>query len=195
MPEQRILELGDPTLSEKSTAVMEEHSMRGIWFLLALAILFGAPVAFGEDVGTSPIAGAWKVVQIDVISERGENSYPDPAPGLVIFGERHYSMVWMLLTEAPEAFEEIWKPTDEEKAAAFSSIIVNSGAYTLSDSLLTTFPTVAKTPEFIGGRATYAWSVSGDTLRLDMTDCLSSGGVRDPGVGVVRIPLTLVRVE
>ena len=106
-----------------------------------------------------------------------------------------------MIEEDAAAFDRVMvalrmpKETDEEKAAAFSSIIVNSGTYTLSDSLLTTFPTVAKTPEFIGGRATSAWRVSGDTLRLDMTDCLSSGGVRDPGVGVVRIPLTLVRVE
>jgi hypothetical protein len=151
--------------------------------------------ADAEEATRNSIQGAWKVVRIDVISERGENSYPDPAPGLFIFGDRYYSMVWMPLTEIPSDFEETWKPTEEEKAAAFSSIIVNAGTYTVTDSTLTTLPIVAKTPEFIGGSATYDYRVKGDTLWIDMTDALSRDGVRDPGVGRIRIPLTLARVE
>ena len=88
-----------------------------------------------------------------------------------------------------------WRPTDEERAAAFSSIIVNAGTYSITDSTLTTFPIVAKTPEFIGGTAIYDYSISGDTLRVEMTDALSRDGVRDPGVGRISIPMTLVRVE
>jgi hypothetical protein len=148
----------------------------------------------GAEVG-SPLEGSWSMVEIAVISERGENRYPDPAPGLFIFGESHYSMVWMPLTEVPADFEEIWKPTEEEKAAAFSSIVVNSGTYTFTDSTVTTVPTVAKTPEFIGGYAVYTYRVEGDTLWMDMTNTVSRDGVVDPGVGLFRMPLTLVRVE
>jgi hypothetical protein len=146
-------------------------------------------------VGMGPLEGTWSVVRIDAITERGANSYPDPAPGLVMFGKSYYTMVWMPLTEAPDDFAEIWRPTAEERADAFSSIIVNAGTYSLTDSTLTTLPIVAKTPEFIGGRAVYDYAVRGDTLWLDMTDAVSRGGVRDPGIGRVRLPLTLVRVE
>lgn len=144
---------------------------------------------------SSPLAGSWEMIEIAVISARGESRYPDPAPGLFIFGGGYYSMVWMPLTEVPGDFAEIWRPTEEEKAAAFSSIIVNSGTYTWTDSTITTVPLVAKTPEFIGGSATYAYSISGDTLRIEMTDTVSRDGVRDPGVGAFSMPLTLVRVE
>ena len=143
----------------------------------------------------SPLAGSWVMDEISVISQRGENSYPDPAPGLFVFGETYSSMVWMPLTEIPADFEVIWKPTDEEKAAAFNSIVVNSGTYTYTDSTVTTVPTVAKTPEFIDGYAIYTYSVVGDTLWMEMTDTVSRDGVRDPGVGLFRMPLKLVRAE
>jgi hypothetical protein len=143
----------------------------------------------------SPLAGSWAMAEISVVTARAENTYPDPAPGLFVFGESHYSMVWMPLTEVPPDFDEIWKPTEGEKASAFSSIIVNSGTYTYTDTTVTTTPTVAKTPEFIGGYAVYTYRVDGDTLWMDMTDAVSRDGVQDPGVGRVRIPLKLVRVE
>jgi hypothetical protein len=54
---------------------------------------------------------------------------------------------------------------------------------------------VAKTPEFIGGYAEYDYRVEGDTLWIDMTNAVSHGGVVDPGVGRIRLPLKLVRVE
>ncbi len=171
--------------------------MRWIVLLVMLLAVSTAWAQQAPDAPTagSPLAGSWSMAEIAVISARGENRYPDPAPGLFIFGESHYSMVWMLLTEVPPDFAETWKPTEEEKAAAFSSIIVNSGTYTYTDSTVTTTPTVAKTPEFIGGSAVYAYKVEGDTLWMDATDTVSRDGVRDPGIGLVRIPLKLVRVE
>jgi hypothetical protein len=159
----------------------------------ALAIPAGE--ADEETDAAGPLEGTWAMKEITVISERGENRYPDPAPGLFMFGKRHYSMVWMPLTETPDDFEEIWRPTQEEMAAAFGSIIVNSGTYTFTDSTVTTLPVVAKTPEFIGGYAEYDYRVEGDTLWIDMTNAVSHGGVVDPGVGRIRLPLKLVRVE
>ena len=56
-------------------------------------------------------------------------------------------------------------------------------------------PAVAKTPEFIGGYAVYTYSVVGDTLWIEMVDTVSRDGVQDPGVGLFRMPLKLVRAE
>lgn len=171
--------------------------MRRFVLLLTLLVVSTSWAQQAPDAtpAGSPLKGSWSMADITVISSRGENRYPDPAPGLFVFGDGYYSMVWMLLTEVPPDFEETWKPTDEEKAAAFSSIIVNSGTYTWTDSTVTTTPLVAKTPEFIGGSAVYAYRVDGDTLWMDATDTVSRDGVKDPGVGLVRIPLKLVRVE
>ena len=168
--------------------------------VLLLAMVFAASTGFAQQAADapeagSPLEGSWSMVEIAVISSRGENHYPDPAPGLFVFGESYYSMVWMPLTEVPSDFEDIWKPTEEEKAAAFGSIVVNSGTYTYTDSTMTTTPLVAKTPEFIGGYAVYTYRVEGDTLWMDMTDTVSRDGVQDPGVGLFSMPLKLVRVE
>ena len=169
------------------------------WFVLLVPLLVVATgcAQYTMDVPEAGCAleGSWVMTEIAVISERGENRYPDPAPGLFIFDKSHYSMVWMPLTEVPPDFEEIWRPTDEEKAAAFNSIVVNSGTYTYTDTTVTTVPTVAKTPEFIGGHAVYTYRVEGDTLWIDMTDTVSRDGVQDPGIGLFRMPLKLVRVE
>jgi hypothetical protein len=54
---------------------------------------------------------------------------------------------------------------------------------------------VAKTPEFIGGYAVYTYRVEADTLWMDMTNTVSRDGAVDPGVGLFRMPLRLVRVE
>jgi hypothetical protein len=163
--------------------------------LLVCAALCVAPVdsrAESADVADA-LEGAWLMDEITVISARGEASYPDPQPGLFIFSGGHYSMVWSLAAEPVPDSEEVWHPTDEEKASCFSTLIVNSGTYSVSDTLLTTVPLAAKTPEFVGGFATYRYRVVGDTLWMESTNIVSRDGVVDPGVGKFRLPLRLVR--
>ena len=104
-------------------------------------------------------------------------------------------MVWMPLDQPLADFAEIWRPTDEEKVHSWNSIVVNSGTYAFTDSTVTTYPIVAKTPEFVGGSAVYTYRVEGDTLFMEVTDTVSHSGVQDPGIGVLRLLTTLVRVE
>jgi hypothetical protein len=130
---------------------------------------------------------------IRVESSRGSAEYPDPQPGLFIFADGYYSMVWLITTEPVPDSADTWHPTDDEKARNFSSMIVNSGTYAVSDTLITTYPLVAKTPEFVGGVATYRYRVVADTLWMESTNILSRTGVVDPGVGKIRLPLRLVR--
>jgi len=158
-----------------------------------LCVLAGCGQQAAEAPG--PLEGSWKVAEIRIVSKRGEYTDPEPQPSLFIFGEEHYSMVWMPFGEPLADFAEIWKPTDEEKLTSWSSIVVNSGTYTYTDSTVTTFPLVAKTPEFVGGYAVYDYRVVADTLWMEMTECMSSGDVQDPGIGAYTMPLKLTRVE
>lgn len=152
----------------------------------------GESVAVAGDPARA-LEGAWLMDEISVISSHGEAVYADPQPGLFIFSGGHYSMVWSWATEPLPDSEEMWRPTDEEKIRSFSAIIVNSGSYTASDSLVTTVPVVAKTAEFVGGMASYRYRVVADTLWMEMTNTVSRSGVVDPGVGKFRMPLRLVR--
>lgn len=171
--------------------------------LVACVAVAGEPEDAALDAGTvggsvtggpaAAIEGTWLIDEITVISPRGEVTYPDPQPGIYIFADGYYSMVWSWAVQPMPDSEEIWRPSEEEKVRSFSSLIINSGTYTVSDTLVTTYPMVAKTPEFVGGMATYRYSVVADTLWMEVTNTVSHSGVVDPGIGKVRMPVKLVR--
>jgi len=142
-----------------------------------------------------PIEGAWKVVTIQTVLPQGKFTNRNPQPGLFIFTRDYYSMVWMPRTAKLPDNKQIWQPTDQEKVDQFNSIIVNSGSYIISDSLLTTIPLVAKTPEFIGGKATYRWSFNKDTLSIAVLNIYSHNDILDEGAKKYPTILKLLRLE
>lgn len=148
-----------------------------------------------QDLSPSQIQGVWKVVEIHQEFAGKKYDNPEPQPGLMIFTREYYSMVWMPLDRVQPDNATIWHPIDTEKIQQFNSIVVNSGNYTLSDSQLTTFPIVAKTPEFIGGKADYFWKLAQDTLRLEVVNIYSRDGVLDEESLKFRTTLFLVRIE
>jgi len=143
----------------------------------------------------SPIEGVWEVVELKIVGPEGETTNPAPQPNLYFFSLRHYSMVWIPGSEPRKASARTWFPTDDEKIRNFDTIIVNSGTYELTDTTLVTHPTVAKTPEYVGGRSVYTYRVEADTLWMTMVDIYSSDGVQDPYIVYYKNPLKLVRVE
>ncbi|OGB60370.1 MAG: hypothetical protein A2Y94_08190 [Caldithrix sp. RBG_13_44_9] len=162
------------------------------FFLLPLSFF---PTLLAQDQSPNPIQGVWKIVEIRLEVSGKEYINPEPQPGLMIFTRDYYSMVWMPLDKVQPDNASIWHPTDAEKIQQFNSIVVNSGSYTLSDSQLTTLPIVAKTPEFIGGKASYLWKVAQDSLQLDAIDNYSRDGILDEDQQKFRTTLILVRVE
>ena len=143
----------------------------------------------------NPIEGAWKVAAIESVGADGRFLNPEPQPGLCIFARDHYSMTWIPGTQPRKPSVQPWSPTDAEKITDFNTIIVNAGAYKLADSTLVTYPSVAKTPEFMGGWARFVYRVSGDSLWLTGTDIYSMDGLRDIGVDLVKTTIKLVRAE
>jgi hypothetical protein len=163
-----------------------------IFFLLALSLF---AVLQAQNPPANPLQGVWKVVQIQLAVSGKEYINAGPQPGMMIFTKEYYSMVWMPQEKKQPDNATVWQPTDTEKIQQFNSLIVNSGNYTLSDSLLTTFPIVAKTPEFIGGKASYHWSINQDTLQLIVREIYSRNGVLDEGAQKFQTTLLLVRIE
>ena len=142
-----------------------------------------------------PIEGVWKVVTIQTVLPQGKFTNTNPQPGLFIFTGDYYSMVWMPRTVKLPDNKQIWQPTDQEKVDQFNSIIVNSGSYNISDSILTTIPLVAKTPEFIGGKANYRWSFNKDTLSIAVFNIYSYNNIPDEGAINYPTTLKLLRLE
>lgn len=167
--------------------------MLNICFFITFSLVLSCAkvaIKIGQELG-----GAWKVVEIRVKTTDKEFINSQPQPGLFLFTQNHYSMVWMPGDDPPKDFAHTWHPSDEEKVKSFNSIIVNSGTYQYTDSTLTTIPAVAKTPEFINGSATYSYQLKKDTLYMKLIDTYSHDGIMDEGVVYYQSSLKLYRQE
>ena len=148
--------------------------------VLIMSLGAGSCTTTPTDGRTGP-AGVWKIAEVEPL----DGSAPvnrSPLPNLVLFTEKHYSMVWLPGKEAQRAFATRWQPTDSEKIARYNAIVVNTGTYEVKDSILTMHPIVARVPEFMGGTFVHWLQLSGDTLRLTTLDEYSYDGVQAPWV-------------
>jgi len=129
-------------------------------FLLALGLFFlvTAPVHAQEPT----IVGSW-------IATGWEGQAEDAQPGLLIFTDTHYSMMFVPggMTRALYSGESM---TDADMMAAFSTLVANSGRYTRSGNQITTEAYVALNPNYMArwgeNELTYTFRIEGDILRL-----------------------------
>jgi len=122
----------------------------------------------------NPLVGAWRVTDMRTTSPDGSVTMSNPQPGLYIFTETHYSMMYVP-SEEPRPLDAgdipmlgSLNPTDEEKVASWETFIANSGTYELSGDTLTTRPMVAKSANLMaaGGPLTMSYEVMGDMLHV-----------------------------
>ncbi len=163
--------------------------------VLVLILLPGSLLFTMQEGSRQSIRGVWQIIRIATTVDEQSFVNSRPLPGLMIFTPGYYSMIWMPGSERVPDNVEIWRPTEPEKVAQFNAIIVNSGIYSLRDSLLITEPVVVKTPEFMGGKASYFWSTAGDTLKLRTVETFSRSGVLDEGQQRYRTTIILKRLE
>jgi hypothetical protein len=127
----------------------------------ALASCCGLPKSHG-----TAFDGAWRVIAVEVEGS-GATKHDQPQPSLVLFSGEYYS--WSrVTTTSPRALFVAETPTDAERVAAFDSVLFNAGRYEVSDSTLTVWPIVARSPNFMGGASeSYRFRLSGDTLWVE----------------------------
>ena len=115
---------------------------------------------------------------------------------MFIFAKNHYSLMWVP-GSVPRTLFKTQVPTNDEKLAAFDSLVASSGTYEVSGSRVTFRMILAKGPNatFIDEQ----FSVDGDVMTLTW---VSSDGHQRLGQDVVRstLPVSktrmrLVRVE
>lgn len=144
---------------------MNRHGTRFAVAALAATLLTACEGTEAPEALEPPLEGAWTVVSI-------KTSGPDSAansavlPGLVLFTDRHYSIM-RATGNQPRTLAAADSVTDAEKLAAYNSFVANSGTYEVADSTLTIHPVVARSPNFMaGGSDKYTFRISGDTLWL-----------------------------
>ena len=116
-------------------------------------------VVSAQSSTKKPIEGAWKVTEI-VVSGADASNAPNPQPGLIIFTEKHYSVMWVPGNQ-PRSLFKGEDPTNQEKIAAYESFVANSGTYEVAGATLTLHPMVARSPNFMAG------GVSKSQLRIE----------------------------
>lgn len=134
---------------------------RKLTLVLATSITLacGAPP---KPHGTA-LDGVWQIVAVDVKGS-GATVHNQPQPSLVIFRGDYYSWSRVTITSPRELFVAE-TPTDAERVAAYESVLFNSGKYEVSDSTLTVWPLIARSPNYMGGASeSYRYRLKGDTL-------------------------------
>jgi hypothetical protein len=137
--------------------------MRRITFLTAALALIGLfTLTWPAQAQESSIVGAW-------ITESWEGEEGDPQPGLLIFTETNYSMMFVPAGMTREQYtgEEM---TEAEMVAAMQTLVANSGRYTREGDQITTEAYVALNPNYMANwgenHLTYTFKVEGDLLHL-----------------------------
>jgi hypothetical protein len=91
----------------------------------------------------------------------------EPQPGLFVFTETHYSMMFVASAEERLRFAGD-SATDAELLAAYRSIVANSGRYELNGDQISYRAYVAKNPNYMGdwpeNENTVTVGIAGDTL-------------------------------
>jgi hypothetical protein len=111
------------------------------------------------------LQGAWTVTSWEVEGE----SVTAPQPGLILFTETHYTMMYVNGAQ-PRPRYAGEQMTDAEMMAAYTTFTANSGRYEVNGNELTTRAYVAKSPNYMAdwpeNAETYTFRLEGETLHL-----------------------------
>lgn len=143
--------------------------------LVSLAFVLFATAVHGEakeaaqslaQGGARPtLEGVWKPTEI-VMTGAGAYAVSAPQPGLFIFTKSHFSWMWTP-GSTPRTLFKAAVPTNEEKVAAYDSLIPTSGTYELNGSTATFRYIVSKSPNVVSINEQFL--IEGDTLTLTWT--------------------------
>jgi hypothetical protein len=100
-----------------------------------------------------------------------------PKEGVAIFSGNDYSFCWT----SHDFKSRSWQVADSVKLNRFNQSIINTGTFTLKNSILTTNAVFAMAPMFSnGGVAKFKCSFNGDTLVLRGLSVVSSDNIAHP---------------
>ena len=143
--------------------------------LVTLLFLMAVTPARSQTAGALPsqgsLRGAWNVISMSLSGTGGTTTNDSPQPGLVLFTERHYSVMYVEGSAPRKPFADAQRATDAEKIVAFDTFAGHTGTYAVADSMIAMQVIVAKLPNLMTGELSttfmrFAHRVTGDTLRM-----------------------------
>ena len=163
----------------EQTAGARKRSAERFWTaLISVVVVLGSLTACSTTVEESVdggLEGVWQLVEMLIVGADGEATRSPLRASQYIFTDRHYSMMVRLGNDSLPPFNELWSPTDEEKAESFNRFGGNSGWYETDGSAMILHPVVAR-GDVMGGRELVDFDVSADTLRMAIIGLRSPDG-------------------
>ena len=141
----------------------------------------------------NPLLGSWKLLSVRWVSDERTAQIEQAQPGLFIFDEAHYSLMWSPKQTPRSPFANLSKPTDEEILSGFRSIVFNAGSYQLAENQIHATAVVAKVPGFEGGQQHFTFRFENDHLLLTMFDETYPDGSKPDWFGQWQTEFTLVK--
>lgn len=169
-----------------------KHSMV---LLSTLLILISGFVNASDRQPVNPLLGSWKMHEVHYISADKTHKIEKPEPGIFLFTENSYAIMWTPTREPRQAFKVLSKPTEEEMIAGFKSVVFNGGSYQFTTSTVTTTAYIAKVPGFEGGLQFYQYFIKNDQLTLVMVDETYPDGSKPDWSGKWQTAFILNRVR
>lgn len=163
--------------------------------IFAMAIMTGCHHQAQKPQSNNPLVGSWQLQSVKWVSESRTAQIEHAQPGLFMFDEGHYSLMWSPKQTPRTPFENLSKPTDEEVLKGFRSIVFNAGTYQTSGSKLNATAMVAKVPGFEGGQQHYTFRFENDQLILTMYDETYPDGSKPDWSGKWQTEFTLIKAQ
>ncbi len=163
-------------------------------YLILISLLMGMTGCTEKPTQADQIRGAWQVVKMQLITADRDTINVPVNESLVIFGNGYYSIAYAFGDKRFSTYTERWHPSDSEKIARYSSLIVNTGSYRINGSYIYAKPFFALAPEFIEGQAVFSYKFAEQTLELTWEKSIAFDGLEYPSGGAVTF-LQLTRAK
>ena len=138
------------------------------------------------------LLGSWKVQEIHY--QYSDTTYIMKAQdhGRFIFSKKTYALMYNPRMEIRVPFKNLSKPNQDEINSAFSSMVFNTGSYTIDNHIINTQADIAKVPGFEGGKQYYKMHFDGkEKLELVMYDETYPNGDKPEWIGNLKIKYIL----
>jgi hypothetical protein len=138
--------------------------------LFTLALFAGIA---GAQSASTPLTGAWKVVETTTTGPDGKTTVAQQ-PGLLIFTRKYYSVVWdHSATPRPDLNEDA---TDAQLLASRRAVQAQLGTYEVSGSTVSMHPIVAANPNNMHPAVVIVQSFKLEGKTLLLTQISTRGG-------------------
>ena len=166
-----------------------------VYSLLGLLSLTSCQTNSAKKTDLNPLLGAWEVQSVTWLSESKTQKIESAQPGMFIFNENHYALMWSPKQTPRTPFVNLSQPTDDEILNGFRSIVFNAGSYRIDGQQLVATARVAKVPGFEGGQLYYRYEFKAGQLLLTMYDETYPDGSKPDWSGKWQTQFTLVKAQ